>query len=240
MRPGPAAIGLGLAAGGFFDGVLLHQILGWHHLLSAIRSQDLRFQIAWDGGFHALMYAIALVAGAALWRGRSEIAGRRLAGLLLIGFGVWHGLDAVLSHWLFGVHRVRMDVAAPLAWDLGWLAAFGAAPALLGGWLLRRRGPPGPGDGRLVASVLVGAGMLGLAGLGGSGAGDPGRAVVLVASPEALAGVLGRTDSRLIWTDASGRVAGIATNASAPGLYAAGALMVGGAGGPAGCFTPAS
>ncbi|TIN47498.1 MAG: DUF2243 domain-containing protein, partial [Mesorhizobium sp.] len=39
---------LGFALGGFFDGIVLHQILQWHHLLSGLADpagSDLRFQI---------------------------------------------------------------------------------------------------------------------------------------------------------------------------------------------------
>ncbi len=51
---------LGVALGGFFDGILLHQILQWHHLLSLVAGMgDLRTQVLWDGYFHALMYAVA-------------------------------------------------------------------------------------------------------------------------------------------------------------------------------------
>jgi len=53
---------LGLAFGGFFDGIVLHQILQWHHLLSGLsggRFADLRVQLLADGLFHALMYGLA-------------------------------------------------------------------------------------------------------------------------------------------------------------------------------------
>ena len=60
---------LGFALGGFFDGILLHQILQWHHLLSLVPGiDDLRMQVLWDGWFHALMYVIALAGLAGLWR----------------------------------------------------------------------------------------------------------------------------------------------------------------------------
>lgn len=29
---------IGFSLGGFFDGILLHQVLQWHHLLSRVRS----------------------------------------------------------------------------------------------------------------------------------------------------------------------------------------------------------
>ena len=60
---------LGFALGGFFDGILLHQILQWHHLLSLVPGiADLRLQVLWDGYFHASMYAIAAVSLWGLWR----------------------------------------------------------------------------------------------------------------------------------------------------------------------------
>jgi len=148
--PAPAAVALGFALGGFFDGILLHQVLQWHHLLSAVDAPgfaDLRVQVMADGLFHLAMYVIAVLA---LWRllaGRDAAAAqpgdpRRLLGSVLLGFAAWHTVDAVLAHWLLGIHRIRMDSAHPLAWDLGWWAAFGLVPAAFG-WRLQRD----PGDG---------------------------------------------------------------------------------------------
>ena len=40
------AIVLGFALGGFFDGIVLHQILQWHHLLSLVPAVDsIRLQV---------------------------------------------------------------------------------------------------------------------------------------------------------------------------------------------------
>ena len=75
------ALLLGVALGGFFDGILLHQILQWHHLLSLIPAvTDLRTQVLWDGYFHLFMYVLAMVGLWGLWRARrrqEEIAGGR-------------------------------------------------------------------------------------------------------------------------------------------------------------------
>ncbi|MCO5963682.1 DUF2243 domain-containing protein [Sinorhizobium meliloti] len=53
---------VGLSIGGFFDGILLHQILRWHHLLSgiAVRAADLQLQVMADGFFHLTMYVLLL------------------------------------------------------------------------------------------------------------------------------------------------------------------------------------
>ncbi|WP_312128276.1 DUF2243 domain-containing protein [Brevundimonas sp.] len=133
---------LGFALGGFFDGILLHQILQWHHLLSLVPAiADLRTQVLWDGYFHALMYVIASVALYRLWKLNRSGNGRNILSPLLIGFGAWHVADAVLSHWLLGIHRIRPESSQPLFWDLLWLVVFGLLPMVAGG-TLPASGPP--------------------------------------------------------------------------------------------------
>jgi uncharacterized membrane protein len=135
---------LGFGLGGFFDGILLHQILQWHHLLSLVPGAgDLRWQVLWDGVFHAVMYAVAAAGLGGLWWARrrgDEAPGRRLVGALMVGFGLWHVVDSILSHWVLGIHRIRIDSPNPLAWDLVWFVAFGVVPLVLGGWLVRGGG----------------------------------------------------------------------------------------------------
>lgn len=81
---------LGFALGGFFDGILLHQILQWHHLLSLVPEvSSLRFQVLWDGYFHALMYVIAAAGLWGLWRARNDeegVSGLQTLRAVLIGF----------------------------------------------------------------------------------------------------------------------------------------------------------
>jgi uncharacterized membrane protein len=142
------AIGAGLvgvALGGFFDGIMLHQILQWHHLLSAVTpdgtAADLRFHVLADGIFHLSHYILALVGIVLLWSCRHSLrqagAGRHMLGWILTGFGGWHAFDAVVSHWLLQLHRIRMDVENPLLWDLLWLFPFGIVPLAVGILLLR-------------------------------------------------------------------------------------------------------
>jgi uncharacterized membrane protein len=155
---------LGFAPGGFFDGILLHQVLQWHHFLSLVPGEalrDTRVQILWDGLFHVAVYLVAVAGLALLWRARGGLgapgADRRLLVAALLGFAAWQAVDVVLFHWLVGIHRVRVDVPNPLAWDVGWLAATGLPPLLLAWWLGRAPGggsPPGRRGGA-VATVLA-------------------------------------------------------------------------------------
>ncbi|WP_342643687.1 DUF2243 domain-containing protein [Rhodoligotrophos ferricapiens] len=154
-----AAYLLGFGLGGFFDGILLHQILQWHHLLSLVEGAgDLRAQVVYDGLFHALMYVIAFAGLVLLLKGQGELSDMPgsavLVGSALIGFGLWHVIDAVLSHWVLGIHRIKLDSPNPLLWDLIWVIVFGLVPMVLG-WVLRNRAHEDGRGAGIAASCLV-------------------------------------------------------------------------------------
>lgn len=241
---------LGFGLGGFFDGILLHQVLQWHHLLSALEGEafrDLRVQVLADGLFHVAMYFIAAAGLWLLWRTRHEFAGsgadRWMFANALIGFGVWHVVDSVLSHWVLGIHRIRMDSPNPLLWDLIWFAAFGLA-FIAAGWLLRRGGPGTPSAGRRRRATPVALTLAVL--VAGPAAALPPQnvttAMVLfrpgVTVSEAFA-ALAAVDARIVWNDASGGLwaVDLADTSRARMLYAHGALFVSSGFLPAGCFT---
>lgn len=240
-----AGFWLGFALGGFFDGILLHQVLQWHHLLSNVQAaalRDLRAQMLADGLFHVLMYFIAAWALVLLWRGREGFArgdaGRVLWGQALIGFGVWHIVDSVVSHWITGIHRIRVDAPNPLFWDLLWFVVFGVLPLVLG-WLAYRG--RGGGGGRTAAVTLALAAVV--AGpLAAWPPQDTGQ--VLVMFRPGMEGApafnaLARADARVLWADRSGGLWAVALDdpAAARRLYADGALLVSNSFLAAGCFT---
>ncbi|MFU1983917.1 DUF2243 domain-containing protein [Bordetella hinzii] len=230
---------LGFAMGGFFDGILLHQILQWHHLLSALRTgvlADLRMQVAVDGLFHALMYAVAAVGLWMLYRARrGDAAIRPPWPAFWMGFGVWHIVDALFSHWITGIHRIRMDSGMPLFWDVLWLAVFGLLPFFLG-WRGRGGAPPGGRRAAALLLLVLGAAAVNLFPLRG----DNGTTVVALSPRASAAGLLQAldgTEARVIWTDRGGGVWVLRDLSwrQSLALYRAGALYVSGAGAPAGC-----
>lgn len=233
---------LGFALGGFFDGILLHQILQWHHLLSLVPGiDDLRMQVLWDGWFHALMYVIALAGLAGLWRLHRRGTGQwgwPLVGAVLVGFGLWHVVDTLLSHWLLQIHRIRVDSDDPLLWDLLWLALFGLLPLALGLRLRRRGGGSGlQGTAAMLALLALtsGAGAWALV-----PPAQTGFATVVFhpgAGPREVFAALDALDARLVWSDrAMGVVVVAVPEERRWGFYRHGALLVSGAGVPAGCF----
>ncbi len=147
--PTAAGILFGLGLGGFFDGIVLHQILQWHHMLTsagypADSVRNLEVNTFWDGLFHASTYALVLLGLAVLWRAarRTHLrwSGGLLAGSVLMGFGLFNLVEGVVDHHLLGIHHVNETVPPEqwIWWDLGFLAW--GATMLAGGWLLLRRG----------------------------------------------------------------------------------------------------
>jgi uncharacterized membrane protein len=230
---------LGFALGGFFDGILLHQILQWHHLLSAVEGEafrDLRVQVLADGVFHALMYLVAIAGLWLLWRARGALAapgaGRLLVANALLGFGLWHIVDGILSHWILGIHRIRMDSANPLLWDLIWFVAFGVL-FVAAGWGLRRGSAPGtPGTRRPVAAASLLATAVLVAGPLAALPPPPGGPTIVLfkpgTGPEAALHAVVAAGGLALWSDASGELwaikVGPETDATA--LYRHGALVV--------------
>lgn len=141
-----SALLLGLGLGGFVDGIVIHQILQWHHMVSANEPvttvPGLRANTLADGLFHLSTW-IFVVAGMLLtivaWRqGRLAPTWRFQIGLLLAGWGIFNLVEGLIDHQILNVHHVRDDLGAPLSWDIGFLV-FGAL-LLAGGWALHAAG----------------------------------------------------------------------------------------------------
>lgn len=125
-----AGIVLGIGLGGFFDGIVLHQLLQWHHMLSARTDptviSDLRLNVVADGLFHAGTYLFT-IAGIVLlvraWR-RSDVppSWRALLGSTIAGWGVFNLVEGIVNHHLLGIHHVWPEgPGSVLVWDVGFL-----------------------------------------------------------------------------------------------------------------------
>lgn len=138
---GGVLVGIGL--GGFFDGIVFHQILQWHDLLSSVypphEMDNIRLNMRADGWFHAVMYLLTLTGVALLWRGIQGAHPRwrtaHLVGCFLIGWGLFNLLEGLISHQLLGLHHVRPG-PQQLTYDLAFL--LWGTLMLVGGLALRR------------------------------------------------------------------------------------------------------
>lgn len=109
-----AGILLGLGLGGFFDGIVLYQILQWHHMASAVTDtttvSGLRLNVLLDGLFHAVTYIFTVVGIVLLWRAwrtpNVPVSGRTLFGSAVLGWGLFNVVEEIIDHHLLGVHHV--------------------------------------------------------------------------------------------------------------------------------------
>jgi uncharacterized membrane protein len=146
-----SALLLGLGMGGFVDGIVLHQILQWHHMISSVEGRSvttlagLQANTVADGLFHSATWVLTwagVVTGLVSWRqGRIAPSWSFHLGLVLVGWGIFNLADGIVDHHLLGLHHVRDDLGGPLIWDIGFLV-FGAV-LVLGGRLLHRHGVRG-------------------------------------------------------------------------------------------------
>ncbi|HET7866017.1 MAG TPA: DUF2243 domain-containing protein [Burkholderiaceae bacterium] len=144
---------LGVGLGGLLDGIVLHQVLQWHSMLSQrvpLRSLEaLRVNMFWDGAFHAAMWLVTVLGVVRLvqvLRMQPQAGrGRLVAGDALLGWGSFNMVEGLVNHQLLGLHHVVQAAADPLPADLAFLA-FGAGLAAAGwamGTTARRAVTPG-------------------------------------------------------------------------------------------------
>jgi uncharacterized membrane protein len=136
---------IGVGLGGFLDGILLHQLLQWHHMVSAVRSPDtlpgLRINTVGDGLFHVVTWLFVLsgigLLSTRVTRNRSRAwRSGTLWAWALVGWGLFNLVEGLIDHHLLGVHHVR-EGAHRLWWDLGFLAL--GAVLIAGGWAWQRK-----------------------------------------------------------------------------------------------------
>lgn len=147
--PVVAGIFFGLGLGGFFDGIVLHQILQWHHMLTSAGFppndvHNLKVNTLWDGLFHASTYVFLVAGLIVLWRAahRTHLwwSWKLLLGTILIGFGVFNLVEGIVDHHLLGIHHVNETVPREqwIYWDVGFL--IWGAVMLIVGWRMLRSG----------------------------------------------------------------------------------------------------
>lgn len=143
-----ASLLLGVGFGGFLDGILFHQIMQLHHMLTTRTPADtvvaIEVNMFWDGLFHAFTWTVSLAGVLLLWRALAPRDAprppRTFAGGMLLGFGLFNLVEGLIDHHLLDLHRVVQTATHPW-WDLAFLASGGLLIAA-GAWLIRADGAP--------------------------------------------------------------------------------------------------
>ncbi|MEV6717591.1 DUF2243 domain-containing protein [Lentzea sp. NPDC051208] len=134
-RTDRAALVLGLGIGGFVDGIVIHQLLGWHHMLSGwYPVDDVHLMMLGDGLFHLFCLLLVLV-GIAMLNRRPPLPNALLGGGILAGWGLFNLVEGIVDHQILGVHHVRHG-PGQLAYDIAFLVS--GAVLVAAGVLLSR------------------------------------------------------------------------------------------------------
>ncbi len=132
---------MGLGVGGLIDGIVIHQILQWHHMISdtdgnpVTTVEGLEANTLADGFFHVatmILMALGIIGLLAAWRqGRRAPSPLFQLGLILAGWGIFNIVEGTVDHLVLGVHHIRDDLGGPLSWDIGFLV-FGVVLVAVG------------------------------------------------------------------------------------------------------------
>jgi uncharacterized membrane protein len=135
-----AGITLGIGLGGFVDGILLHQIVHWHNMGSAIlpptTMEALERNMVWDGLFHAAVW-LCTVGGMYMLLADSRRTTiipttAQFTGQLLIGWGLFNLIEGIIDHHILNLHHVRdLPVHVPI-YDWIFLLVGGVGFIVLG------------------------------------------------------------------------------------------------------------
>jgi uncharacterized membrane protein len=146
-----AALLLGIGLGGFLDGIVLHQIVHWHQMLSAVAPPDsveaMRRNMSADGWFHLTTWAVTLAGVLALWSAARQAgplpSTRGFVGRAILGWGAFNLVEGTLNHHLLELHHVRDLPAHQPLYDWLFLLVGGAGLVALGlAWRDERPGEP--------------------------------------------------------------------------------------------------
>lgn len=111
---------------------MFHQVLRWHHFISDEQPTDtvagLDTNTLADGMFHVFGW-IVLVAGLVLFfhSARAGLVpwGRVFAGSLIVGAALFNLQDALLTHWLLGLHHIHQGSYELLSDTIFFVASLG-------------------------------------------------------------------------------------------------------------------
>jgi len=121
---------LGIGMGGFVDGILFHQLLQVHSMLSAQVTRTtvagLEINMFWDGLFHALTWTMTALGLALLWKAVQRrdvpLSTKTLVGSMALGWGLFNLVEGIIDHHLLHIHHVT-ETDNHLVWDLAFLAS---------------------------------------------------------------------------------------------------------------------
>lgn len=134
-----AGLFLGIGLGGFVDGILFHQLLQFHGMLTGKIPKDsmvhIQVNMFWDGLFHALTWLTTVLGIVLLWRAgkRADVpwAGKTFVASMFLGWGLFNLVEGIIDHHILNLHHV-VEALGVSVYDYAFLAS--GVIFILGGW----------------------------------------------------------------------------------------------------------
>jgi uncharacterized membrane protein len=145
LNPAPiltAALTLGTGLGGFMDGIVFHQILQWHEMLSnkidVTTVLGKSVNMFWDGLFHAFCLIVVCIGVFLFWKALLQAnayhSSKLICAGLLLGWGIFNVTEGMIDHYLFKIHNVRELTGKQNLYNL--LFIIYSTALIIIGWLL--------------------------------------------------------------------------------------------------------
>jgi len=134
---------MGIGLGGFIDGILFHQLLQIHGMLTAkfpkTSIANMEINMFWDGLFHLLTYTMTVAGLALLWRAgaRRDVpwSGKTFVGALFVGWGLFNFVEGIIDHHILNLHHV-LESHGQSIYDYAFLAS--GLAFIIYGWMAIR------------------------------------------------------------------------------------------------------
>lgn len=105
---------LGIGMGGFVDGILFHQLLQFHSMVTGRLPKtsiaNLEINMFWDGMFHALTWTMTAIGLLLFWKAVKRVdtllSGKAMVGGILLGWGLFNFFEGLIDHHLLHLHHV--------------------------------------------------------------------------------------------------------------------------------------
>jgi uncharacterized membrane protein len=134
---------LGIGLGGFVDGIVFHQVLQLHSMLTGRLPKttiaNVEINMFWDGIFHAVTWLMTALGVWLLFRAAQRRtvtwSSRTFVGSLALGWGLFNAVEGTIDHQILGLHHVVESLGLSV-FDWAFLASGGGLA--VAGWLAIR------------------------------------------------------------------------------------------------------
>ena len=126
-----AGVVMGIGLGGFFDGIIFHQVLQLHAMVSNKLAIDTvvgkAVNMFWDGIFHIVTLTAVIIGFVLLVRllkiKNINPASKLALGGALAGWGIFNLVEGIIHHHIIKLHNVNEFAMNQDIWNYGFLAS---------------------------------------------------------------------------------------------------------------------